>query len=47
MSSSYTKSYTFFKLSDLSKSKKQTLINANILIDYIYYSLFITFHTYL
>ena len=44
------KSYTFFKPLDLSRSngkkKKKTLINANILIDLIYYSLFNTFHTY-
>ena len=41
-------SYTFFISLDLSKSnsKKKTLINANILIDIIYYSLFNTFHTY-
>ena len=43
------KSYTFFKLLDLSRSncKKKTLINANILIDLIYYPLFNTFHTYI
>ena len=44
-------SYTFFKPLDLSKpnckkKKKKTLINVNILIDLIYYSLFNTFHTY-
>ena len=43
------KSYTFFKSLDLSRSdkKKNILINANILIDLIYYPLFNTFHTYL
>ena len=52
MGSSYTyltlKSYTFFKPLDLSRSnyKKETIINANILIDLIYYPLFNTFHTY-
>ena len=42
------KSYTFFKPLDLSRSngKKKTFINANILIDLIYYPLFSTFHTY-
>ena len=42
------KSYTFFKPLDLSKSngQKKTFINANILIDLIYYLLFSTFHTY-
>ena len=42
------KSYTFFKPLDLSRSngKKKTLINANILIDLIYYPFFNTFHTY-
>ena len=42
------KSYTLFKLLDLSRSngKKKSLINANILIDFIYYLLFNTFHTY-
>ena len=42
------KSYTFFKSLDLSRSngKKKTLININILIDFIYYPLFNTFHTY-
>ena len=41
-------SYTFFKPLDLnrSNSKKETSINANILIDFIYYLLFNTFHTY-
>ena len=41
-------SYTFFKSLDLSRSndQKKTLINANILIDLIYYPLFNTFHTY-
>ena len=41
-------SYTFFKPLDLNKSnsKKKTLINTNILIDFIYYPLFNTFHTY-
>ena len=41
------KSYTFFKLLDLSRSndKKKTLINANILIQLIYYLLFNTSHT--
>ena len=53
MSSSYTgvilKSYIFSKLLNLSKSNspKKTLVNANILIDLIYYSLFMTFNTYL
>ena len=28
------------------KKKKKTFINANILIDLIYYPLFNTFHTY-
>ena len=43
------KSYIFFKPLDLSRSngKKKTLINANILIDLIYYPLFNTLHTYL
>ena len=43
------KSYTFFKSLHLSRSndKKKTLINANILIDLIYYPLFNTFHTYI
>ena len=46
------KSYTFFKLLDLSrpngkKKKKKTLINAYILIDLIYYSLFNKFYNYL
>ena len=42
-------SYTFFKALDLnrSNSKKKTFINANILIDLIYYPLFNIFHTYL
>ena len=42
-------SYTFFKPLDLSRSncQKKTLINANILIDLIYYPLFNTFYTYL
>ena len=47
------KSYTFFKPLDLSKSNgpKKTIINVNILnvnilIDLIYYSLFNTFYTY-
>ena len=43
------KSYTFFKSLDLSRSnkkKKKTLINANILIQLIYYSLFNIFHIY-
>ena len=42
------KSYTFFKPLDLSRSngQKKTIINANILIDLIYYSLFNTFYTY-
>ena len=42
------KNYIFFKPLDLSKSNSQrkTLINANILIDLIYYPLFNTFHTY-
>ena len=42
-------SYIFFKPLDLirSNSKKKTLINANILIDLIYYPLFNTFYTYL
>ena len=41
-------SYTFFKPLNLSRSngKKKTIINANILIDLIYYSLFNTFYTY-
>ena len=42
-------SYTFIKPLDLSRfnGKKKTLINVNILIDLIYYSLFnIMFHTY-
>ena len=41
-------SYTFFKPLNLSRSngKKETIINANILIDLIYYLLFNTFHTY-
>ena len=41
-------SYTFFKPLDLSKfiGLKKTLINANILIDLIYYHLFNTFHIY-
>ena len=41
-------SYTFFKPLDLNKSngKKKTLINTNILIDFFYYPLFNTFHTY-
>ena len=40
-------SYTFFKPLDLSRSngQKKTIINANILIDFIYYPLFNTFHT--
>ena len=43
------KSYIFFKPLDLSRSngQKKTLINANILIDLIYYPLFNTLHTYL
>ena len=43
------KSYIFFKPLDLSRSngQKKALINANILIDLIYYLLFNTFHTYL
>ena len=47
--SSYIKSYTFFKSLDLnrSNSKKKTFVNANILIDLIYYPLFNIFHTYL
>ena len=43
------RNYNFFKLLDLSRSngiKKKKLINANILIDLIYYPLFNTFHTY-
>ena len=42
------KSYTFFKPLNLNRSngKKKTIINANILIDLIYYSLFNTFYTY-
>ena len=42
------KSYTFFKPLDLSRSngQKEILINANILIDLIYYLLFNTFYTY-
>ena len=42
-------SYTFFKSLDLSRfdNKKNILINANILIDLIYYPLFNIFHTYL
>ena len=42
------KSYTFFKPLDLSRSngQKKTIINANILINLIYYSLFNTFYTY-
>ena len=53
MVSSYTwcnsKELHFFKTIRLSKSngKKKTLINANILIDLIYYLLFNTFHTYI
>ena len=55
MGSSYTyltlKSYTFLKPLDLSKSngkkKNKIIINANILINLIYYPLFNTFHTYL
>ena len=41
-------SYIFFKSLDLSRSngKKKTLINTNILINFIYYPLFDTFHTY-
>ena len=41
--------YLFFKSLDLSgfNSKKKTLINANILIDFIYYPLYNTFYTYL
>ena len=41
------KSYTFFKPLDLnrSNSQKKILINANILIDLIYYPLFNTFRT--
>ena len=41
-------SYTFFKPLNLSRSngKKKTIINANILIDLIYYSLFNTPCTY-
>ena len=52
MGSSYTwynsKELYFFKPLDLSKSngQKKTFINANILIDLIYYPLFSTFHTY-
>ena len=40
--------YTFFKPLDLSISngQKKTIINANILIDLIYYPLFNTFYTY-
>ena len=40
--------YTFFKPLDLSRSnnQKKILINANILIDLIYYLLFNTFYTY-
>ena len=42
------KSYTFFKPLDLSRSndKKETIFNANILINLIYYPLFNTFYTY-
>ena len=42
------KSYTFFKPLDLSRSnsKKKIFINANILIDLIYYLLFNIFYTY-
>ena len=42
------KSYTFFKSLNLSRSNgpKKTIINVNILIDLIYYSLFNTFYTY-
>ena len=42
------KSYTFFKPLDLNRSngQKKTSINANILIDLIYYSLFNTPCTY-
>ena len=42
------KIYTFFKPLDLSRSngQKKILINANILIDLIYYLLFNTFYTY-
>ena len=41
-------SYTFFKPLNLSRSngKKKTIINANILIDLIYYSLFNTSYTH-
>ena len=44
MSSSYT-----FKPLNLSRSngQKKIIINANILINLIYYPLFNTFHTYL
>ena len=43
------KSYIFCKPLDLSRSngQKKALINANILIDLIYYPLFNTLHTYL
>ena len=42
------KSYTFFKPLDLSisNSQKMIIINANILIDLIYYLLFNIFYTY-
>ena len=42
------KSYTFFKLLDLSisNSQKMIIISANILIDLIYYLLFNIFYTY-
>ena len=42
------KSYIFFKPLDLNRSNslKKTIINVNILIDLIYYSLFNTFYTY-
>ena len=42
------KSYIFFKPLNLNRSngQKKTFINANILIDLIYYPLFSTFHTY-
>ena len=42
-------SYTFFKPLNLSRSngQRKNLINANILINLIYYPFFNTFHTYL
>ena len=52
MGSSYTwrnsKELHIFKTLDLSRSndKKEIIINANILIDLIYYPLFNTFYTY-